>query len=114
MTYGQFFLNLLLMRPFADFGLIPTEDDVVMWNTVTQDSIDSYFNHIIERFRKEDIDADYDKIREAITNTMNEMSDVSGEINPRAGNSVSYRDLIRLEVEDPEFNALTHTKVKPG
>lgn len=113
-TYGKLFLNILLLRPFAEFGLMPTINDIVTWNNVTQDLLDSYFNHIVDRFRESDINADYDQIRNCITETMNEMCDVSGEMNPRAGNSVSYRDLIRLEVEDPEFDALTHTKVKPG
>lgn len=114
MTLGKLFINLLLMRPFAEFGVIPTEDDVFLGNTVTQDVLDEYFNHIVRRFRSEEINADYDKIRNAICETMNEMCDLSGEYNVKIGNSVSFRDLIRLEVEDDEFNQLVHTDVKPG
>lgn len=114
MSVGKLFLNLLLMRPFAEIGVIPTEDDIFDGNTVSQDVLDEYFNHIVERFRHDEIDVDYDKIRIAICKAMDEMCDLSGEYNVKVGNSVSYRDLIRLEVEDPEFDALTHTKVKPG
>lgn len=114
MNVGKFFVNLLLMRPFAEFNIMPNESDLIDWETVTQDDLDEYFNHVVQRFRSEEINADYNKIRESITNAMNEMCDISGESNPRIGNSVSYRDLIRLEVEDPEFDKLTHTKVKPG
>lgn len=114
MTLGKLFVNLLLMRPFAELGVIPTDDDIFEGNTVTQDVLDSYFNHIVERFRHNEIDVDYDRIRVSICKAMDEMCDLSGEYNVKVGNSVSYRDLIRLEVEDPEFDALTHTKVKPG
>lgn len=114
MSVGKLFLNLLLMRPFAEIGVIPNEDDIFDGNTVSQDVLDEYFNHIVERFRNNGINVDYDKIRTAICKAMDEMCDLSGEYNVKVGNSVSYRDLIRLEVEDPEFDALTHTKVKPG
>lgn len=114
MTLGKLLINLLLMRPFADFGVIPTEEDIFTGDTVTQDVLDSYFNHIVERFRSEDINGDYDEIRSSICNAMNEMCDLSGEYNVKIGNSVSFRDMIRLEVEDEEFNDLVHTKVKPG
>ena len=37
---------------------------------------------------------------------MNEMCDLSGEYNVKIGNSVSFRDLIRLEVEDESLTNL--------
>lgn len=114
MSLGKLFINLLLMRPFAEFGVIPTEDDIFSGNTVTQDVLDSYFNHILKRFRSENMNIDYDKIRESICNTMNEMCDLSGEYNVKMGNSVSFRDMIRLEVEDEEFDKLVHPEVKSG
>lgn len=102
------------MRPFADFGVVPSETDVFDKDTVTQKSLDGYFNHIIKRFRSAEINTSYDVIRNSITNAMNEMSDLSGEYNVLVGNSVSFRDIIRLEVEDPEFDALVHPTVKNG
>ena len=114
MTLGKILMNILVMRPFADFGVVPSEVDVFDKDTVTQGALDEYFNHIIKRFRSEEINTSYDVIRTSITNAMNEMSDLSGEYNVLVGNSVSFRDLIRLEVEDPEFNEIVHPVVKPG
>ena len=102
------------MKPFAEFGLIPVAEDYYDGNNITQDVLDEYFNHVILRFRNENVDIDYDRIRASITETMNEMCDVSGEYNVKVGNSISYRDFIRLEVEDEEVNKLFHPEVKPG
>lgn len=85
-----------------------------MKDTVTQDNLEAFFNGLIVFFRSNEFNVDYDLIRNILSETMNEMSDVSGEYNVYAGNSVSFRDLIRLEVEDEEFEKLVHTKVSPG
>lgn len=102
------------MRPFAEFWVIPTKDDLFPGATVTQDELDKYFDFIVEKFRNLETPVSYDQIRSSINTMLNEMSDLSGEYNVRVGNSVSYRDLIRLEVEDPEFEKLTHPTIVPG
>ena len=111
---GKVLVNLLLMKPFSDFGVIPNEEDYFGSDNVTQDALEDYFNHLILRFRSEEIDVDHEKIRESVASAMNEMCDVSGKYNVLAGNSISYRDFIRLEVEDPEADKMFHPEVKPG
>lgn len=95
-------------------GVELKDEDLFLTKNVTQDDLEKYFNHIVERFREENIVIEYDKIRNSITDTMNELCDISGEYNVKVGNSVSYRDLIRLEVEDSEAEKLFHPTIKPG
>ena len=114
MTLGKLFINLLLMRPFIELGVGLCEDDIFDGTTITQDTLDDYFNHVIKRLRCENVNADYDEIRRVLIAAMNEMCDLSGRYNVKVGNSVSYLDLIKLENDDPEFEKLTHTKIQPG
>ena len=102
------------MRPFIELGVGLCEDDIFDGTTITQDTLDDYFNHVIKRLRCENVNADYDEIRRVLIAAMNEMCDLSGRYNVKVGNSVSYLDLIKLENNDPEFEKLTHTKIQPG
>ena len=112
MNIGELLVNLFLMRPFAELKIHVIPEDLFVDRYMTQDGMENYFNHVIKRCRMNNID--YDRIRQSIANSMNEMSDVSGKYNVLRGNSISFRDFVKLEVEDEEARDIFNPEVEPG
>jgi hypothetical protein len=104
-TYGRVLTNLLIMKPFVGKGLKLSANDLFGFESVTEGNLDDYFNSILARFRSE-ADIDFDDLRKIIGETINEMSDISGELNVLAGNSISFYDFVRLSSEDPKAKEL--------
>jgi hypothetical protein len=109
-TYGKVLINLLIMKPFVGKGLKLSVNDMFNFESVTEGNLDYYFNSIIARFKSE-VDIDFDDLRIVIGETINEMSDISGELNVLAGNSVSFYDFVRLNVENEEAKKLFNQKI---
>jgi hypothetical protein len=98
-TIGRVLINLLIMKPFVGKGLKVTADDLFSYESVTEGNLDAYFNRILSRFKGE-ADIDFDELRSSVGDTINEMSDISGDLNVLAGNSISFHDFVRLHAED--------------
>ena len=111
MTLGKVFLNLLAMGPLAAKLIQPKKEDL-FGDKFTQETLGKYFNYLISRLRSEG--TSYDEVRKLVSDAENEMCDRSSEYNPKVGNSISYRDFVRLLCEDSEAYELFHPKVKPG
>ena len=109
-TLGKVLINLLIMKPFVGKGLKLSTNDMFGFESVTEGNLNQYFDGIITRF-KSDVDIDFDDLREVIGETINEMSDISGELNVLAGNSISFYDFVRLSVEDPEAKAIFNQEI---
>lgn len=113
-TLGAVFLNLLILKPLIYLGISLVEGDLFSKSTMTQGALEEYFNYLLERIVAEGIDYDYSKTRDMFIKSMNEMCDLSGSYNVKVGNSISYRDFLRMEVEDPEAEKLFKPEVVPG
>jgi hypothetical protein len=109
-TLGKVLINLLIMKPFVGKGLKLSANDMFGFESVTEGNLDTYFDGIVTRF-KSDVDIDFDDLRKVIGETINEMSDISGELNVLAGNSISFYDFVRLSVESPEANGIFNQKI---
>lgn len=109
-NFGKVLLDLLIMKPFVGKGLKLSANDLFGFESVTEGNLDRYFNSIIAKF-KSDVDIDFDDLRQIIAETINEMSDISGELNVLAGNSISFYDFVRLSSEDDEAYALFNQKI---
>lgn len=83
-----------------------------MGDNLTQAVLENYFNYLLERLVEKEIS--YEEIRQSFVESMNEMCDLSGQYNVNVGSSISYRDFIRMEVEDPEAEKLFKPDVKDG
>lgn len=112
-TAGYVMINLFLINSFVGQKIQLTKEDLFNAPTVTQKLLQEYFNNILEKYASSGI-KDLDIVRETIYQTLNEMSDVSGEYNVLSGNSISYTDFVKLSVNDPEAYALFHPVVKEG
>lgn len=102
-TLGKVLLNLLIMKSFVGKKLTLSEDDLFNYESVTEDNLHEYFNKILHRGKNK---TDYDELRLLIAETLNEMSDISGDLNVLAGNSLSFHDFVRLSVVEPEAKEL--------
>lgn len=114
---GNVLLNLILIAPYVRFATSLNKDMLFDESTVTQDSLERYFNRVLHYT---DVNLDYienlnyDVMRREIASVLNESADLSGKTNVLEGNSISYRDFIRMEVEDEEANNLFHPTIKEG
>jgi hypothetical protein len=109
-TYGRVLINLLIMKPFVGKGLKLSANDLFGFESVTEWNLDTYFNSILTRFKSES-DIDFDDLRKVIGETINEMSDISGELNVLSGNSISFYDFVRLSVTDENAKAMFNQKI---
>jgi hypothetical protein len=109
-TLGRVLVNLLIMKPFVGKGLRLTSEDLFSYESVTEGNLDAYFNRVISRFKGEAV-MDFDDLRAVVGETINEMSDLSGELNVLAGNSVSFHDFVRLSVEDQKAKDFFNQKI---
>lgn len=114
MTLGRLLVNLLVNKPLIYMNIPLKESDLFTKDTMTQSALEEYFNYLLDRIVSEGIDADYSQTREMFIKSMNEMCDLSGSYNVKVGNSISYRDFLRMEIEDPEAERLFKPEVKPG
>lgn len=112
-TVGYVMVNLFMINSFVESGLDITKDDLYNSPTVTQASLRSYFDAILEKFKKSGL-KNFDKVRYSIYDTLNEMSDASGKYNHLRGNGISFTDFVRLAVDDPEAHALFNPTIKEG
>lgn len=114
MTLGRLLVNLLVTKPLVYMNIPLKEVDLFTKETMTQAALEEYFNYLLDRIVSEGIDADYSQTREMFIKSMNEMCDLSGSYNVKVGNSISYRDFLRMEIEDPEAEKLFKPEVKAG
>ncbi len=109
-TLGRVLISLLIMKPYVGKGLSLTEEDLFGFPSVTEGNLNAYFNRLIARFKGE-ADIDFDELRESVAESINEMSDLSGELNVLAGNSISFHDFVRLVSEDKKAKELFSQKI---
>jgi hypothetical protein len=109
-NYGRVLINLLIMKPFVGKGLKLSANDLFGFESVTEGNLNQYFDGIISRF-KSDVDIDFDDLRKIIGETINEMSDISGELNVLSGNSISFHDFVKLSAENEEARSLFNQKI---
>jgi hypothetical protein len=107
---GRVLMNLLIMKPFVGKGLKLKANDLFGFESVTEGNLNEYFDNIITRFKLE-VDIDFDDLRKVVAETINEMSDISGELNVLAGNSISFYDFVRLSAEDEKAKSLFNQKI---
>jgi len=108
-TIGRVLINLLIMKPFVEKDVVLTEEFLFGYDSVTEGNLNEYFNFILDKNKEV---ADFDNLRQTVAETINEMSDISGELNVLAGNSLSFHDFVRLFVEDPEAKEIFNYKLE--
>lgn len=111
MSLGLLLINLILLRYVVALGRSVSKDDLFMEDKMTQKLLEKYLNKINDSV---DI-SEYDKVREIIAKILDEAADISGAVNVKRGNTISYRDFIRISVETPEVGkSLFRPEVKSG
>jgi hypothetical protein len=109
-TLGSVMVNLLIMKPFVGKGLRMTREDLFSFESVTEGNLDAYFNRVISRF-KVDGENDFEELRASVAEAINEMSDLSGDLNVLAGNSISFHDFVKMSVEDEKAREIFRQKI---
>ena len=110
MTKANLLTNLIILRPFnvfkKPFRKI-TKDFLINANKFTKAMLSDYFNKVIDYFD----DVDFIELNEVISSVIEELADLSGEINVRVGNTVSLHGIIELIEKCPEVYDLINTTI---
>lgn len=101
MTKGRLLLNLLVMRYFVIKDVVLCKEYLFHYDAITEGNLEEYFNFIMEISRTLGV-KNYNDLKFTILETLNEMSDMSGEFNVRFGSTISFRDIVRAYSEDEE------------
>lgn len=112
-TLGFVLLNLILFAPFVGHPQIQLDiNDLFDKQDLTADGLNDYINHVINRFKENSIP--YDNVREGISVLLNEASDISGDLNVKAGHDLSYLGFLRVMNEDKSTHDLFNPDIKSG
>ena len=84
-----------------------------MENYVTEDNLYNFIDKVIGICKKND-GVDYSLIKKYIAESLDEMSDLSTELNMVAGNSISFQDFVRLVSDDEEARNLFNRNTEFG
>ena len=112
--WGRIYLDLYLIEPFVVEHLVLTKKDLFNKDVLDQQSLENYFNRILNSHKEGLNNTNYDSIRRIIYNIENEMADNSGEFNLRYGPSISFNDFVRLSVESEEARDIFYPKLEYG
>jgi hypothetical protein len=112
MSKGKLLINLMLLRFYSGRPEKITSADLYMYDYVTADTIDEFFDSMLTKCG--DIGGDYDQYRDNVASSLNEMSDLSGKINVKMGDSITFYDFVRLAATNPKAKELFTTKVPYG
>ncbi len=111
-TVGFVLLNMILFAPFAGSNLSVSFDDLFTDSDLTADALEHHVNKIIDRFKEADIP--YENVRVGIANLLNEASDISGDLNVKAGHGLSYLGFLKVMNTDREAYEMFHPTINSG
>lgn len=112
MSKGKLLINLMLLRFYEGRKESISGSDLYKYDYVTAGTIDEFFDRMLTKCG--DIGGDYDQYRDAVAASLNEMSDFSGKVNVKMGDSITFYDFVRLIAEDEKARSLFTTKVPYG
>jgi hypothetical protein len=112
MSKGKLLINLMLLRFYEGRKEDITKSDLYLYDYVTADTIDEFFDMMLTKCG--DSGGDYDSYRDMVANSLNEMSDLSGFVNVKMGDSISFYDFVRMASEDKDAVKIFTAKVPYG
>jgi hypothetical protein len=108
-TLGEALTNLMMLKFSITQDIPITKDLILSGKKVNGDEISKIFNRVLNKIKEID-NLNYDHARLSISESINEMSDISGEINVRAGNTISIQDFVRLAATDENAKKIFNVK----
>ena len=112
-SLGFVLLNMILFAPFVGHPQVALDkNDLFDKQDLTADDLNDHIDHIINKFKSYGIS--YDDTRAGVAVLLNEASDISGELNIRAGHGLSYLGFLKVMSEDHTTRDLFNPNIKSG
>jgi len=112
-TIGKVLINLLVMQPLIGKKFKISMDDLFNYESVTEENLSKYFDKLLRK-HKGSKKLDYDALKQNLSDSINEMSDLSGELNVLSGNSISFHDFVKLSATDEAAKKIFKQKLERG
>jgi hypothetical protein len=109
-TVGKTLINLLVIKPLVGKGFKIAKEDLFDFKSVTESNLSKHFSKLLKKY-KNNKKIDYAELKESLGETINEMSDLSGELNVLSGNSISFHDFVKLSATNEEARNLFHQSI---
>lgn len=95
MSRGKVLINLMLLEFFVERGISIEKEDLYFADVFNAETIKDYTNHYLTRFAGTN-NNDFDAFRKSVADVLNRLSDISGQLNVLAGNTISLADFVEL------------------
>jgi hypothetical protein len=110
LKYSQLLINLIMLKVFNVFKVKPTID-YIFQETATSENISKYYDNVIEKFRA--LQCDFTLLCSAISDSVQQLAHLAGEMNYRVGNTISIYNIIQSGLKNPEVFDIINTKIPP-
>lgn len=108
---NKFFIMMVMLRPFVDLKIIHfNRKYLFITDKISESIINDYFTSLINLFVIE-LGVDPDKIKKPIKETMEELSDISGEANVQKGLTINLYDLVQLSNKNETITSFFNYKI---
>lgn len=111
-TFGQALINLFLLSFFEGQGVKLKKSDLLLSDTISADTINTFFNKALQYIK--DNGKDFDQYRNSVYKIINELCDIGSTTNICAGNTIDLLDFIKSEADDPDAQNLFSAKIPYG
>ena len=111
-SIGFVLLNMILFAPFVGNNISVSFDDLFNEEDLTADALENHVNKIVDRFKEANIS--YENVRYGIASLLNEASDISGDLNVKAGHGLSYLGFLKVMNTDREAYEMFHPTINSG
>jgi len=106
---GRFLTVLVLAKSFNIFKIKIDQEKDLFLNTPTSSNLNDYFSHLILKIR--DHKEDYNLLCNSISQSLQEISHISGIANYRTGNTISIYNIIQTAFKNPEVFDIINCKI---
>ena len=112
-SLGFVLLNMILFAPYVGHSQLPLSfNDLFDKQDLTADDLNEYVDRVISKFKEYNVP--YDHIREGIAVLLNEASDISGDLNVKAGHGLSYLGFLKVMNEDKSTHSMFNPDITYG
>ena len=112
-SLGFVLLNMILFAPYVGHSQLPLSfNDLFDKQDLTADDLNEYVDRVISKFKEYEVP--YDHIREGIAVLLNEASDISGDLNVKAGHGLSYLGFLKVMNEDKSTHSMFNPDITYG
>ena len=110
---GNTLLILMLLSPYVQSNIELTKKDLMLQSNISQRDLQKYFNEVLKKFKEKE-GRDFVAVRKDIADTINELREISIDLNYAAGDTLSFYDFLDMSIKDKKSDEIFFPKIEYG